>query len=505
MNIRPETHVTAKINDKLIEGHVYNRDDGIAVIYDNTNERTYKLSEARDVKIGGKWTLKEAKEEFGSNLEAMYNQYDMKEIGGSTNADKLQQGLKDIGKAAAAEYGINEPDAEKIADEKLQTVAVSQAADSVENNGTKGTEEAEKILKPFKVEETLRVMAAMVVKGKIKPKIYEKLQRDLLIRECREYYRETGDFAFAHSKLIEAGVDEDDALKALAERAPMPSDRDGKCGYCGKDIHEGDCNRADVEEYTKDMPWESYGYQDTPTRGRRNYLTDQWELTEATKPCTFCGAPARKVNKSGNNVCHRCWNDKRDYDDESLGIKAANKIKKKYSEARGDLLERKQIKEAYGVYRKGGSMGDPGGKLMKTFDDQEAAKDYAKRMRSQLSKGEKSFYGMGYVVKPLKEAKTRRQSEILQRHMLDCFDSYDDLLSEMQNHERNPSEMVEGGCFEAYVDGARELLDEVYQTYDSSKYSDGVVWDRYIKLLTMEIRNILQNPGGGGKNYIAQI
>jgi hypothetical protein len=57
----------------------------------------------------------------------------------------------------------------------------------------------------------------------------------------------------------------------------------------------------------------------------------------------------------------------------------------------------------YGVFAKGGSVGsqrfrdDP----LKTFDTKEEATADARRRRSGLSKGERGYYGMGYVVKPI--------------------------------------------------------------------------------------------------------
>jgi hypothetical protein len=37
---------------------------------------------------------------------------------------------------------------------------------------------------------------------------------------------------------------------------------------------------------------------------------------------------------------------------------------------------------------------------------------------------------------------------------------------------------------------------------DQDKYSDETVWKRYVGLATMELKNIIDNPRGGGKNYI---
>jgi hypothetical protein len=56
------------------------------------------------------------------------------------------------------------------------------------------------------------------------------------------------------------------------------------------------------------------------------------------------------------------------------------------------------------VFQKGGSIGQTGTyhngkKIVKTFgNDREGAKAYAKRMRSYLTPGEKSYYGLGYTV-----------------------------------------------------------------------------------------------------------
>ena len=58
----------------------------------------------------------------------------------------------------------------------------------------------------------------------------------------------------------------------------------------------------------------------------------------------------------------------------------------------------------YGVFAKGGSVGsqrfrdDP----LKTFDSKEEAIADARRRRSGLSKGERGYYRMSYIVKPIK-------------------------------------------------------------------------------------------------------
>jgi len=67
----------------------------------------------------------------------------------------------------------------------------------------------------------------------------------------------------------------------------------------------------------------------------------------------------------------------------------------------------------YGVFETGGSIGSHKeddfygrsgskiGKLVKVFDNDTDAKEYAKRMRKSLSPGERKYYGYGYFTKPL--------------------------------------------------------------------------------------------------------
>lgn len=60
----------------------------------------------------------------------------------------------------------------------------------------------------------------------------------------------------------------------------------------------------------------------------------------------------------------------------------------------------------YGVFRKGGSIGNNSmnDKPMKVYDNAEDAKAYASRLRKQLTPGEKGYYKMGFVVKKINEA-----------------------------------------------------------------------------------------------------
>ena len=57
-------------------------------------------------------------------------------------------------------------------------------------------------------------------------------------------------------------------------------------------------------------------------------------------------------------------------------------------------------KKYFGVFRKGGNMGQGNEKLVYSFVDKAKAKQRAKELRDTLSPGEKSYYGMTYIVKP---------------------------------------------------------------------------------------------------------
>jgi len=85
----------------------------------------------------------------------------------------------------------------------------------------------------------------------------------------------------------------------------------------------------------------------------------------------------------------------------STKIKLQEMIRRIIKEENGDI----DINQPFWVIEKGGSIGSsnklyvPGkGRIVKTFDSKEEASDYAKGRRKHLSKGEKSYYGMGYIV-----------------------------------------------------------------------------------------------------------
>ena len=81
-----------------------------------------------------------------------------------------------------------------------------------------------------------------------------------------------------------------------------------------------------------------------------------------------------------------------------FNLREAKEVLQEHLREAGDSKEVK-----YGVYRKGGSTGTNNGKPVKVCDTAEEAKEHAKRLRKQLSPGEKGYYKLGYVVKPVKE------------------------------------------------------------------------------------------------------
>lgn len=56
----------------------------------------------------------------------------------------------------------------------------------------------------------------------------------------------------------------------------------------------------------------------------------------------------------------------------------------------------------YGVFQKGGSLSSVRVKPLFITEDKELAKQKAKRYRSLLTKGERTYYKMSYVVRPYK-------------------------------------------------------------------------------------------------------
>ena len=104
------------------------------------------------------------------------------------------------------------------------------------------------------------------------------------------------------------------------------------------------------------------------------------------------------TTQDGEKAKSRVYNSEKEADKKEKqlvdsGIKKAKVVKVEESINEG-------AKKYFGVFRKGGNMGQGNEKLVYSFVDKEEEKQRAKRLRNTLSPGEKSYYGMTYIVKP---------------------------------------------------------------------------------------------------------
>jgi hypothetical protein len=103
------------------------------------------------------------------------------------------------------------------------------------------------------------------------------------------------------------------------------------------------------------------------------------------------------------------------------GQKARRYMKRSYgrdlsleeaSDSAGVIEGASNTEVEYGVYPTGGSIGANNSKPYKTFNNKTDAQEYAKRMRKQLSKGERGYYKMNYIVRPIKPVSEDGKGEI---------------------------------------------------------------------------------------------
>lgn len=76
------------------------------------------------------------------------------------------------------------------------------------------------------------------------------------------------------------------------------------------------------------------------------------------------------------------------------------------------------LDDSFGLFSKGGSIGEnqhgffdskSGMRLMQTFKIEPEAKQMASRRNKMLSPGERKYYGLGYVVKPMSKVSIVRR------------------------------------------------------------------------------------------------
>ena len=109
----------------------------------------------------------------------------------------------------------------------------------------------------------------------------------------------------------------------------------------------------------------------------------------------------------------------------------------------------------YGVFAKGGSVGsqrfrdDP----LKTFDSKEEAIADARRRRSGLSKGERGYYRMSYIVKPIKGVAEGSAGNQLKAIDGDYYEDSTDFFSMFdQDHFDREEDSEDGMEIRGYID-----------------------------------------------------
>jgi len=213
MELREETYVTANIGEHSVKGRVYTRENGRRVIYDNDEDKLYLLEGATDVKVEGKWSLKEAEELAKEGVVAAAGRYDWKRMSQDPNFDSLRQDAKAAAVSGAVDLGMTEDEADKIFDEASAADAVQDAAEDAEQGNA---DEAAETLEKFKkdpVQEATRLFVA----GKLSEKALGEIKGASLVRECRRHAKETGKVDYAKKKLEQVGLSEKAAAFALSK------------------------------------------------------------------------------------------------------------------------------------------------------------------------------------------------------------------------------------------------------------------------------------------------
>lgn len=109
-----------------------------------------------------------------------------------------------------------------------------------------------------------------------------------------------------------------------------------------------------------------------------------------------------------------------------------------YSYASGMPLEETENPTKYIVYREGGSIGEK--KYEEEFNDELEAKDHAKKLNSQLSPGEKSYYKIKYKVK--KSTNENISYDDLKEETFEIKDGIDEKINDLIQNKLFMREMV---------------------------------------------------------------
>ena len=152
-------------------------------------------------------------------------------------------------------------------------------------------------------------------------------------------------------------------------------------------------------------------------------------------------------------------------------------------------------KKYFGVFRKGGNMGQGNEKLVYSFVDKEEAKQRAKGLRNTLSPGEKSYYGMTYIVKP-----TDVEPESINENALK-----DEIEKEMEDNKskfktsfptRDLRQILNTENPKDLPNSAKKVLDKLKKKY---KINESVNED--LTIGGKKVKKIHKNNSNNPKNY----
>ena len=128
-----------------------------------------------------------------------------------------------------------------------------------------------------------------------------------------------------------------------------------------------------------------------------------------------------------------------------------------------------ELIESFEVYQKGGSIGEKPGKAIATFDDEQDAKDKAKRMNKLLSPGEKKYYGISYKVRQVESKQQISKSKSANESLIEGLKA--------MNEEWDFLGLVDyamGHYYQDDIDGYLEYLEVIKKKGWLNKFVDYV-------------------------------
>jgi hypothetical protein len=213
MELREETYVTAKVGGHRVKGRVYTRESGCRVIYDNDEDKLYLFEGMAEIKVNGKWTLRESEDLAKEGIASAVGKYDWKRMSQDPNFNSLRQDAKDAAVTGATDLGMTEDEAGKLFDEASAAEAVQGAAEDAEQGNA---DEAAETLEKFEKNPVQEAMRLFVV-GRLNEAALKEIKGAAFIRECRRYVEETDEIEYSKKKLMQAGLSENAAAFALSK------------------------------------------------------------------------------------------------------------------------------------------------------------------------------------------------------------------------------------------------------------------------------------------------